>query len=49
MKKIKKIICVSVACPVCGCGAAAVAARGQVAGTLENPKNSKQNWKKLKV
>ena len=37
--------------PVCGCGAAAVAAaaRGQVAGSSENPKKSKKNWKKLKV
>jgi hypothetical protein len=32
--------------PVCGCGAAA---RGQVAGTSENPKKLKKNWKKLKV
>jgi hypothetical protein len=27
----------------------AAAARGQIAGTLENPKKSKTNWKKLKV
>ena len=37
--------------PVCGCGAASVAAaaRGQVAGTSENPKKSKKIGKNEKL
>ena len=35
--------------PRCATAAVVAAARGQIAGTSENPKKSKKNWKKFKV